>query len=316
MPESRSKIIIKDSTLREGLDTPTVSFTTKQKQKIAELLDNAGVAEIEVAAPGHFLSDLEFVKKIRDKGLRSRTTGLIYAHGPKYREEIGEGSMYLDRFDLLMPVSPKRKPLNKAEKIDILLRTLEYALHHHPEVGVGFPHSTQVEANFLTEIVHRAVEKGAKRVTIYDTNGGRDPFEIRALIKGLRKKLQCPLFFHGHNDLGMATANSLSAVSAGADGLDLTVSGLGDRAGNASLEQVALCLHLRGIKTGVLLSNLMPLSKAVEKMSGIAVSKLAPVVGEFIFLHKSTAHAEILELFEAFDPRLVGKARHFVQQEE
>ncbi|MFC1839987.1 hypothetical protein ACFL1N_10430 [Thermodesulfobacteriota bacterium] len=306
MPSSDRKIIMRDSTLREGLDTPTVSFTMEQKKEITELLDNAGVAEIEAVAPGYFLRDIEFVKTILDKGLRSKTTGLIYSHGDICREEIDEGARYLDRFDLLMPVSPKRKPYDRDEKIRILLEALEYSLDKHPEVGVGFPHSTQVETGFLSEIGQKAVEKGAKRVTVYDTNGSRDPFEIHSLITGLREGLSCPLFFHGHNDLGMATANSLSAIIAGADGLDLTINGLGDRAGNGSLEQIVMCLHLKGYKTGVSLDELIPLSKSIEKMSGIAVSKLAPVTGEFIFVHKSPAHLEIPELFMAFDPRSIN----------
>ena len=100
--------------------------------------------------------------------MRSRTTGLIYSHGPKCREEVDEGAGRLDRFDLLMPVSPKRKPHDGDEKISILLEALEYSLDKHSEVGVGFPHSTQAEAGFLTEIAQRAVEKGAKRITIWN----------------------------------------------------------------------------------------------------------------------------------------------------
>ncbi|HJX34323.1 MAG TPA: LeuA family protein, partial [Desulfatiglandales bacterium] len=287
MTDSRKKVIIKDSTLREGLDTPTVSFTMKQRLKIAFLLNKAKVQEIELAAPGNFLKDLEFARALKDQRLKIRTSGLIYAHSPLLREEIREGGNCLDRFDILMPVSLKRRPYDKKSKIKLLLDALDYSLSHHADVGVGFPHSTQVDARFLAEIGKKAVKNGAKRITVYDTSGRSDPFEIHALIKRLKKGLDVPLFFHGHNDLGLATANSISAVYAGADGLDLTVNGLGDRAGNASLEQVALGLHLKGLNTGIILKNLKLMSETLAEMSNIPLSKLAPVVGDFVFFHKS-----------------------------
>ena len=121
--------------------------------------------------------------------------------------------------------------------------------------------------------------------------------------------MNASILFHGHNDLGMATANSLAAVQAGADALDVTVNGLGDRAGNAALEQVALALHLRRFDTGISLGSLRSMSRAVERESGVALSRLAPVVGEFVFQHKSHSHLCMPELFEAFDPALVHDER-------
>src|SRR4030042_127614 len=306
---SSKKIIIKDSTLREGLDVPNVNLTIEQKLKIVRLLDQAQVPEIEVVAPGKVFEDLEFVKRLSEEKLQIRTSGLIYVDNPGYREEIKEASRFLNRFDLLMPVSPKRKPYEKSVKIRHLLEALAFSLQYLSEVGVGFPHSTQTEIDFLLEIARESGNGGARRLTIYDTNGSSDPFEIYDLVKRLKDNLEVPLFFHGHNDLGLATANSLSAIYAGADGLDVTINGLGDRAGNASLEQLALSLYLKGFDTGISLKDLKRLSKTVEEVSGIGVSKLAPVVGEYIFTHKSPGHLECPELFEAFDPQLVGSKR-------
>jgi len=193
------------------------------------------------------------------------------------------------------------------------LEVLGFSLGKLPEVGVGFPNSTQTEIDFLLEISEKSVKSGAKRVTIYDTNGKSNPFEIYQLTKQLKNNLDIPLFFHGHNDLGLATANSISAVYAGADGLDLTVNGLGDRAGNASLEQVALGLHLKGFNTGIILKDLKLLSETLAEMSNISLSKLAPVVGDFVFYHKSPGHLEAPELFEAFDPGLLGEKRCLIK---
>jgi len=303
------KTIIRDSTLREGEDVVEVNFTLEKKLKIAQYLDKAQVPEIEVVAPGKVFEDLEFVKRLKEKQLQIRTSGLAYAYNPWCQEEIEEMSRYLSRFDLLMPVSPKRKPYDRNGKIKHLLKALAFSLQYLPDVGVGFPHSTQTEITFLLEIGLESVKKGAKRVTLYDTNGIFDPFTVYDLIKQLKKGLRVPLFFHGHNDLGLATANSLAAVYAGADGLDVTVNGLGDRAGNASLEQVVLNLYVKGFDTGIVLRDLKKLSKTIEEESGIKVSKLAPVVGEKIFIHKSPSHLENPELFEAFDPELVGSKR-------
>lgn len=178
---------------------------------------------------------------------------------------------------------------------------------------MGFPHSTQTECSFVLEIAQQAVRRGAGRVTVYDTNGSSDPFAIHELITSLKRDLRAPLFFHAHNDLGMATANSLAAVFAGAEGLDATINGLGDRAGNCSLEQAALALHLKGYSTGIALEELISLSEVVAAESGVPVSRIAPVVGEEIFGHKSPAHLDIPELFEAYDPSLVGFQRRLVQ---
>jgi len=305
----KKKVILKDSTLREGLDTPGVKFTMEEKVKIAELLAEANVPEIEIVAPSRVVEDLEFAGRLREKGLKIRTSGLIFASKPDCGEEIEKASMWLDRFDILMPVSERRMPKSRDKKIQHLVNALAYARGFQADVGVGFPHSTQTEVDFLTEIGKEALSQGAKRVTVYDTNGNSDPFEIYDLMKRLRKALPVPLCFHGHNDLGLATANSLAAVYAGADALDVTVNGLGDRAGNASLEQVLLALYLKGIHTGVILKDMALLSRTVEKASGVMVSKLAPVVGEYSFCHKSPGHLEIPGLFEAFDPALVGTGR-------
>jgi len=306
---SNKRIAIKDSTLREGLDVPNVNFSSEQKLNIAKLMDHAKVPEMEVVAPGKVFQDLEFVKQLKRRGLSIRTSGLIYSFNSQAREEIKEASKYLNRFDLLMPVSPKRKPYERADKIRLLLDILAFSLLPFTEVGVGFPHAAQTDIEFLQDISNEAVRQGAKRVTLYDTNGSLDPFEVYRLVKRLKKNLEASLFFHGHNDLGLATANSLAAVYAGADGLDVTINGLGDRAGNASLEQVVLSLHLKGFETGIILNELRSLSESVEEASGLRVSELAPVVGKHIFVHKSPGHLESPDLFEAFDPQLVGSKR-------
>jgi homocitrate synthase NifV len=307
--ESAKYIALRDSTLREGQDTPGVSFSTEQKMEIARALEEVGVPEVEIVAPSRVLRDLEAVKKIRNTESRLVTSGLIYAYSPRLADESVEASKSLHRFDLLMPVSEKREPFDRQSKVRTLLDALGVALSLQCHVGVGFPHATQTEVGFLLEIACKAAERGAERVTIYDTNGSADPFFVYDLIGRIRKELQVPIFFHGHNDLGLAVANALAAVRAGANGLDVTANGLGDRAGNVALEQVALGLHLGGYSTGITPARLKSLSKLVENESGVPVSKLAPVVGEFVAHHISASHLKNPGLFEAYDPALIGIKR-------
>lgn len=313
MTESTATVTVRDSTLREGLDTPGVSFTPEQKLRIAALLDEARVPEVEIVAPSRVATDLAFVPTLRDAVPRLVTSGLLYSAGPAIRDEIRTANASLHRFDLLMPVSERRRPAARAEKISVLLEALDHAVSCQASVGVGFPHSFQVDIAFLVDIAHRAVDRGAQRVTVYDTNGSADPFGVFERLERMRT-IGVPVFFHGHNDLGLATANALAAVRGGAAGLDLTVNGLGDRAGNASLEQVALGLYLKGVPTGIIVRQLKPLSELVEHASGVAVSKLSPIVGAFIVSHRSPSHLDHPDLFEAFDPELVGATRRLDRQ--
>jgi isopropylmalate/homocitrate/citramalate synthase len=306
---SSGRILIRDSTLREGLDVPRVEFSMEQRLRIARLLDQAKVPEIEVVAPGKIAEDLPFAGRLKEQGLRIRTSGLVYSFSPRCKEEVVELSGCLDRFDILMPVSEKRRPFDRGTKRRLLQEMLDFSLQHMSDVGVGFPHSTQADPEFLQEISQASAKNGARRIVIYDTNGSADPSQVYELIKRLTQAVDVPLFFHAHNDLGLATANSLAAVHAGADGLDTTVNGLGDRAGNASFEQVVMVLYLKGFSAGISLEDLKELSEVVAEASGVEIPGLAPILGEYIATHKSPGHLESPELFEAFDPSLVGLDR-------
>ncbi|HET6343021.1 MAG TPA: homocitrate synthase [Gemmatimonadota bacterium] len=308
MAESARSVVLRDATLREGLDVPHVSFTVPDRIAIAGALARAGVPEIEVVAPSRVADDLPVARQIKSQ-LPSRVSGLIYAHRPDWRREAEAACEGLDRVDLLMPLSERREPHDRLEKAARLEEALVFCRTLPLEMGAGLPHSTQAEAGFVIEIAQRAVQAGAGRITIYDTNGGAEPFGVRRLIRQVASEVPVPIFFHAHNDLGLATANAWAAVEGGASGLDVTVNGLGDRAGNASLEQLVMLLRLHGRATGVDPSALQGLSRLVESSSGVPVSDLAPVVGRHVFDHESPAHVEAPTEFEAFDPGLVEHER-------
>lgn len=309
MRDGDGTVILKDSTMREGLDVPGVALDPDRKRALLGMLAEVRIPEAELVAPGHFDRDLNFVKESGSAELPIRSSGLIYGNGPGWREQIGKAKGVLDRVDILMPLSDARPPADRSDKSRRMREALRVAIDDLGDVGVGFPHATQVEQRFLLEMCGEAVQAGAKRITLYDTNGSSDPWAVAGLVERVRAATRIRICFHAHNDLGMATANSIAAVRAGATCLDVTVNGLGDRAGNASLEQVALALHARGVGHGLRLDMLRDLSHAVEGMTHVPVSKLAPIVGEFVFRHKSPSHLESPALFEAFDPALVGALR-------
>jgi homocitrate synthase NifV len=307
--EQADKILLRDVTLREGLDTPQVHFSVDQRVRIACELEKVGVREVEVVAPSRVAADLQIVQVLKRHCMQLKISGLIYAYGIECEKEIEQCTETMDRFDLLMPASLKRPPLGVAEKRRMLRDAVKKAARGKGKFGVGIPHAFQEKWEIVLGLAEEAVHGGARRVTVYDTNGGADPLTVRRLIGKMKKRVDVELFFHGHNDLGMATANSLLAAQEGADGLDVTVNGLGDRAGNTSLEQVAAALHVKGYNTGLMLGGIRELCKRVAEESGIEMSKLAPVVGEFVFWHRSPSHLAMPGLFEAFDPSLFASSR-------
>ncbi len=309
MRDEDRMVVLKDATMREGLDVPGVALDSDQKRLLLAKLAEARVPEAELVAPGHFDRDLAFLEKSGAADLPVRTSGLIYGNRTGWREQIGKAKGVLGRIDILMPLSESRPPADKGEKSRMMREALRAAVGEIGDAGVGLPHATQVEPRFLLDLCGEAVRTGARRITLYDTNGSSDPWSVEELVDSVRGITEIAICFHAHNDLGMATANSVAAVRAGATCLDVTVNGLGDRAGNASLEQVALALHAKGVSHGLRLDLLRDLSRTVEAMTRIPVSKLAPVVGELVFRHKSPAHLASPALFEAFDPALVGAVR-------
>ncbi len=303
----RPAILLKDVTLREGLDTPGVAFDRRARARIAATLEAAGIREAEVVAPSRVAGDVELARSLPKRSLL--LTGLVYASGPHAAEEVRTCAGVLDRVDLLMPLSPRRAPFSARQKRELLVAVLRATGGLPLEVGAGFPHAFAADPAGLIAIARSAVDAGARRITLYDTNGSAEPFGVYDRVARLAKMLPVPVFFHGHDDLGLATANAWAAVRAGAVGLDVTVNGLGDRAGNASLEQVATLLHVRGVATGLRLSALPALSRLVARASRVPVSPLAPVVGAYVFAHRSPAHLPVPAEFEAFDPVLLGARR-------
>ena len=309
MVESLHRVVLRDSTLREAMDTPGVDFSPDDRLTIARMLDALGVAEAEVVAPARVEMDIPIAERIRQENLRLATSGLIYSNRPECAAQVAAAGQVLDHIDLIMPLSEQREPLGLNNKIEMLASAVEDSLDCGARISIGLPHASQAAPEFVVEAAVAGVETGAARVIVYDTNGSAEPFAVQTLISAVVEAVEVPVHFHGHNDLGLAVANSWAAIKTGASGIDVTLNGLGDRAGNANLEQLTLLLHLHGIETGIAIERLPDACRLVEELSGIPISKLAPVIGEYTFDHRSPSHLGIPTEFEAFAPALVGGTR-------
>jgi len=312
------KVIILDSTLREGEQTPGVSFTVEEKLEIARMLDEVGVGMIEAGSP--MVSDgvREAVKRIAREGLKAE----VIAHVRAVRGDIDLAlDCEVNRVAIFIGTSPlHRREKLKMSKEDIkekVVEAVEYAREHGVRVRFTPEDATRTEKEYLVDVCSAAVEAGADRISVADTVGVMTPDKMYELVSFLSEKVRAEFDVHCHNDLGLAVANSLAGVRAGADVVHTTVNGLGERAGIASLAEVAVALKvLMGIDAGINFHLLTELSSMVERYSGVYLAPNAPVVGANAFSHKAGVHvAAVLAnpaTYEAFDPLMLGRSRRIV----
>ncbi len=316
--------VIRDSTLREGVELPGICLSLKEKLGIARLLEEANVREMEIGMPYGMKDCIPLAAAIKKEKLKVKTSALILSYRLNWKEEISLASRSkIDRFEVLFPSSDillKMKSHYKVTKQGLerfIEEKIRFAKRHLAFVGVGFVDSTRTDISFLKKLVATAKLAGADRAIIYDTVGIGTPEKISELIGALKKYSHIPLVIHCHNDFGLASANSIAGIIAGAAGCDVVVNGLGDRGGNASFEQVVVALEeLYGVNTGIKLQNIYALAKHVEKITAITQSPVRPIAGDFTFLHSPVQHiynaaSKNTSGFEPFKPELVGAQRKY-----
>lgn len=307
-----------DSTLRDGEQSPGVAFSRKTKETIAAMLADAGVDELEVGTPAMGVVEQEDIRSISSLNLNCRLTCWCRAR----REDIeAAAECHAEGVHISFPVS--RIHLNAMKKdedwvLSRLKELLPVAADAFGFVSVGALDATRAEAPFLTMFAETAAHCGAHRLRIADTVGVATPASAASVVTALRRPAgDMALEFHAHNDLGMATANAVSAVQAGVDAVSVTVNGLGERAGNATLEEVATALSVTGVRgCRVRLSHLMELCRFVAEASGRPISPNKAITGSLVFTHESGIHCDGMfkdaRTYEPFSGRLLGRSSEFV----
>jgi isopropylmalate/homocitrate/citramalate synthase len=285
------RVIFHDVTLRDGEQTPGVVLRRDEKVKIAQALDEVGVNRIEAGMPIVSNEDLMAIKDIVSLGLKAE----IYAFCRMRYEDIDAAlKSGVDRVIIEGPIGlPKifyQQGWSPEQVIEYAVNSVQYAVDHGLRVRFFGVDSTRADYAFMIYLFKRVEELGVDGLVVADTYGSLTPEASRYLFKRLRSELgkTLELEFHGHNDFGLATATSLAALSSGANVVHVSVNGLGERAGNTSLEEVALCLSLLyGVRHSIKLENLFELSRLVQNLTRVKVATNKPVVGEMVFARES-----------------------------
>jgi homocitrate synthase NifV len=291
-----SKILLIDSTLRDGEQAPGVVFSCKEKLYIAELLDKARVKEVEVGTPVIGKHEIDDIKAIVKAGFRFKTLAWCRATKADVDAAVKSGTHGIN---LSFPVSDIHQlAMMKDRKwvLKTMREMVKYASSHFEYVAIGAQDASRADFLFLSEFIGEAFYVGACRVRIADTVGMLNPISTARLFRKIKKYFPKGSFeFHGHNDLGMATANTFVALNTGADAASVTVNGLGERAGNAALEEIVIALELNAtLRHGIQTSVLGELSQTVSLASGLSLPANKPVTGSKALSHESGVHTNIL----------------------
>ncbi|HSH13828.1 MAG TPA: pyruvate carboxyltransferase [Desulfurivibrionaceae bacterium] len=304
-----------DSTLREGGQMVGVNFTLDQKLAIVARLDRLGIEEIEVGIATRLDQELPaLLAGCREMGSRARL-----ALWCRCREEDIEEAARLkpDVLSLSIPASDLHITKKLGKNHGWVLTTLARSIKMARELGcrlisLGLEDATRAGKAFLEEIIATAMAAGIDRIRLADTVGVATPAEMADLVRTLKGRFAIEVGVHCHNDFGMASANSLAAIEAGADWADVTVYGIGERAGNARLEEVAGFLALRGRRRYVV-RELKELVALAAGCCGKEIDPHHPVVGAKIFHCETGLHLQGLEIdsstYEAYPPEAVGAGR-------
>ncbi len=312
------EVKLDDTTLRDGEQTAGVIFNETEKLEIARKLAAVGVEQIEAGIP--ILSENE--RKIIKKIVKEKLGPSIMAWSPAMKDKI---DLVLETECDSVAISIATSEIHLKHKLkktqdevmNMIIPAIEYAKDHGLYVSFNAEDGTRTEYEFLLRFARECKAAGGDRLRLCDTVAALNPQAAYYLTSNLIKDAKIPIEIHAHNDYGLAVANSIAACAAGAEYVSTTVNGIGERAGNASLEQMIMGLKmLYNVEKQYTTEYLVDLSKFVEKASGLKMAKNQPIVGENMFRHESGIHTHGIIAFpftyETFEPELVGNKRVLV----
>lgn len=312
------KIYIVDTTLRDGEQTAGVVFANREKITIARMLSELGVDQIEAGIPVMGGDEKETLKAIVNLGLNSSIMAWNRAVVADIKHSLDCG---VDAVAVSISVSDihiEHKLQSTRERVlEQVARAVDFAKENKLYVSANAEDASRADEDFLVQFAKTVKEAGADRLRYCDTVGILDPFSAFEKVTRLLSQVDIELEMHMHNDFGLATANTIAGIKAGASYAGVTVNGLGERAGNAALEEVAMSLkHLMGCPMSLNTKGFLELSHYVAAASDRPLPLSKPIVGKNMFTHESGIHADGAyknpRTYEAFDPEEVGLIRQIV----
>ncbi len=311
-------ISIVDTTLRDGEQTAGVVFANHEKIALAEMLSDLGINQLEVGIPAMGGDEKEVIKSICNRNLKPSIMAWNRAVISDIENSIDCG---VDAVAISVSVSDihiqHKLKTSREWVLENMVKSVEFAKQHGLYVSVNGEDASRADFDFLVQFIELAKEAGANRFRYCDTVGVMEPFAIKDIISRLYNKTKFDIEMHTHNDFGMATANAIAGVIGGANHIGVTVNGLGERAGNAALEEVLMALkYVYKYEVNVDTTKFKDISEYVSNASGRELPKWKAIVGDNMFKHESGIHADGAlknpNNYEAFDPKEVGLERQIV----
>lgn len=317
-PLPQAIAVIHDTTLRDGEQTAGVSFSPDEKIAIALGLVAAGVPELEIGIPAMGEEEEEVIRAITQMGLNARLVVWSRMHDADL-EAVARCPVTMVNASVPVSDIQIRGKVGKSRSwvLQQVERRVKQILDMGMEVAVGGEDSSRASLDFVLQVMETAEKAGARRFRFADTLGILDPFTVAEIMPRLRAASDLEIEMHAHDDLGLATANSIAALRYGATHVNTTVNGLGERAGNAPLEEVVMCLHhLYGYQTGVDVRQFNAISRLVALASSRPIPAGKSIVGEAIFSHEAGIHVDGIIKdplnYQSFDPQELGRQHNLV----
>jgi homocitrate synthase NifV len=313
-----NRVVVCDTTLRDGEQTAGIVFANIEKYRIAQMLDDSGVQQIEAGIPAMGGDEKAAVKHIANMGLNASVLGWNRADIQDINDsldcDVDSVAISMSSSDIHIQNKIKKSREWVLEKISA---AVQHAADHGMYISCNAEDASRADLGFLIEFARTAKAAGASRLRYCDTIGREDPFTVFERVKTIIKLVGIDIEMHTHNDFGMANANTMAGIKAGAKFASTTVMGIGERSGNNALEEIVMtCKHILNIDTGVDPLKMRPLAEFVSVASGRPIYISKPFLGANCFAHEAGIHTDGIikdhKNYEPYEPEEVGLERKIV----